>query len=132
MPLSEYEQRMLQQMEQQLRSDDPRLANTLADKPRPDVRRLSLGVLLFLLGLGGLIGGVATSFVWLGVLGFLAMLGGVMLAISGPRGPGGVRGRGAKRAGGSGTGTSTTTPSSGGFMQRQEDKWNKRNEERGR
>jgi hypothetical protein len=128
MPLSEYEQRMLQQMEQQLRSDDPRLANTLADRPRPNVRRLSLGILLFLLGLGGLIGGVATSFIWLGVLGFIAMLGGVLLAITGPRGgasrrggPGGVRRPGSK-----------VPPSGGGFMQRQEDKWNRRNEERGR
>ena len=127
MPLSEYEQRMLQQMEQQLRSDDPRLASTLADKPRTNVRRLSLGVLLFLLGLGGLVGGVATSYVVLGVLGFLAMLGGVMLAISGPRGATGPRGRGAKRSGGPGT-----AASSGGFMQRQEDRWNRRNEDRGR
>jgi hypothetical protein len=126
MPLSEYEQRMLQQMEQQLRSDDPRLASTLADKPRANVRRLSLGALLFLLGLGGLVGGVAIPQIWLGVLGFLAMLGGVMLAMSGPRG-GGTRGRGAKRSGGPGT-----TASSGGFMQRQEDKWNRRNEDRGR
>ncbi|MFH5822573.1 DUF3040 domain-containing protein [Georgenia sp. AZ-5] len=125
MPLSEYEQRMLQQMEQQLRSDDPRLASALADKPRTDVRRLSLGVLLFLLGLGGLVGGVATGWVWLGVLGFLAMLGGVMLAISGPRGAAGKRSR-AKKPGGPGA------PTSGSFMQRQEDRWNKRNEERGR
>jgi hypothetical protein len=128
MPLSEYEQRMLQQMEQQLRSDDPRLANTLADKPRPNVRRLSLGVLLFLLGLGGLIGGVATGYIWLGVLGFLAMLGGVMVAITGPRGgasrKGGGRG-GIRRPGGK-------VPPSGGFMQRQEDRWDRRNEERGR
>ncbi|PFG38414.1 Protein of unknown function (DUF3040) [Georgenia soli] len=126
MPLSEYEQRMLQQMEQQLRSDDPKLANTLADKPRPNVRRLSLGVLLFLVGLGGLVGGVATGYVWLGVLGFLAMLGGVMLAITGPRGgatKGGGRG-GVRRPGGK-------APSAG-FMQRQEDRWNRRNEERGR
>ncbi|GAA1624052.1 DUF3040 domain-containing protein [Georgenia ruanii] len=127
MPLSEYEQRMLQQMEQQLRSDDPRLANTLADKPRPDVRRLSLGVLLFLLGLGGLVGGVATGYVWLGVLGFLAMLAGVMLAIGGPRGTAKARGRG-KRTGG----PATSSSSSGGFMQRQEDRWDRRNEERGR
>ncbi|WP_127130850.1 DUF3040 domain-containing protein [Georgenia sp. SYP-B2076] len=126
MPLSEYEQRMLQQMEQQLRSDDPRLASTLADKPHANVRRLSLGALLFLLGLGGLVGGVAIPQIWLGVLGFLAMLGGVMLAMSGPRG-GGARGRGAKRSGGPGA-----TASPGGFMQRQEDKWNRRNEDRGR
>ena len=126
MPLSEYEPRMLQQMEQQLRSDDPKLANTLADKPRPNVRRLSLGVLLFLLGLGGLVGGVATGYVWLGVLGFLAMLGGVMLAITGPRGGATKGGRGGiRRPGGK-------VPPSGGFMQRQEDRWNKRNEERGR
>ncbi|WP_043503365.1 DUF3040 domain-containing protein [Georgenia sp. SUBG003] len=131
MPLSEYEQRMLQQMEQQLRSDDPKLANTLADKSRPNVRRLSLGILLFLLGLGGLVGGVATGYNWLGVLvgvlGFLAMLGGVMLAITGPRGgaaKGGGRG-GVRRPGGK-------VPPSGGFMQRQEDRWNRRNEERGR
>ena len=126
MPLSEYEQRMLQQMEQQLRTDDPKLASTLADKPRPDVRRLSLGALLFLAGLGALVGGVASGQVWLGILGFVAMLGGVMLAITGPRG-GTRRGRGGKTAGRPGSG-----PSSGGFMQRQEDRWNRRNEDRGR
>ncbi|RPF27911.1 DUF3040 domain-containing protein [Georgenia muralis] len=124
MPLSEYEQRMLQQMEQQLRSDDPKLANTLADRQRPDVRRLSLGALLFLLGLGGLVGGVATGWVWLGILGFLAMLGGVLLAISGPRGGAGPTVKGGRRPAGSGS-------SSAGFMQRQEDRWNRRNEERG-
>lgn len=124
MPLSEYEQRMLQEMEQQLRSDDPRLASTLADKSRPDVRRLSVGVLLLLAGLGGLVGGVASGHVWLGVLGFLAMLAGVMLAISHPRGGGGVRG--GRAAGG------PARPSHGAsFMQRQEQRWDRRNEERG-
>jgi len=112
---------MLQQMEQQLRSDDPKLANTLADKPRPSVRRLVLGIVLFLAGLGGLVGGVATEFVWLGVLGFVAMLAGVLLAISGPR-----NGRPAQRKRGG------SAPSSGGFMQRQEEKWQRRNEDRGR
>lgn len=125
MPLSEYEQRMLQEMEQQLRSDDPRLASTLADKARPDVRRLSVGVLLLLAGLGGLVGGVASGHVWLGVLGFLAMLAGVMLAISHPRGRGGVRG--GRPAGG------PARPARGAsFMQRQEQRWDRRNEERGR
>ncbi|MFC7405349.1 DUF3040 domain-containing protein [Georgenia alba] len=121
MPLSEYEQRMLQQMEQQLRSDDPKLANTLADKPRPSARRLGIGILLLVVGLAGLVGGVATEYVWLGVLGFVAMLAGVMLAITGPR-----KSRPAvRRPGGS-------NPSSGGFMQRQEERWQRRNEERGR
>ncbi|UNX55970.1 DUF3040 domain-containing protein [Georgenia sp. TF02-10] len=125
MPLSEYEQRMLQQMEQQLRSDDPKLADTLAERPRTDVRRLSLGALLFLLGLAGLVGGVATGWVWLGVLGFVVMLGGVLLAISGPRGSS-RRAGGVRRPGGPGT------TSRGSFMQRQEDRWDRRNEDRGR
>ena len=122
MPLSEYEQRMLQQMEQQLRSDDPKLANTLADRRRPDVRRLSLGVVLVLLGLGGLVGGVAAPQVWLGIAGFLAMLAGVLLAMSGPRT--GTATKGGKRP-------SRPGSTQAGFMQRQEDRWNRRNEERG-
>ncbi|MHB1065367.1 MAG: DUF3040 domain-containing protein [Georgenia sp.] len=125
MPLSEYEQRMLQEMEQQLRSDDPRLASTLADKARPDVRRLSVGVLLLLAGLGGLVGGVAAGQMWLGVLGFLAMLAGVMVAISRPRGSGKVR------AGGRPTPEPGRPAGGAGFMQRQEQRWDRRNEERG-
>lgn len=122
MPLSEYEQRMLAQMEQQLRSDDPKLASTLADRPRPNVRRLGLGILLFAAGLGGLVGGVATGHVWLGVLGFVVMLAGVMLAISGPRRDGHQR-RGASPRSGPAGGAN--------FMQRQEERWDRRREERG-
>src|SRR5690625_4125583 len=85
MPLSEYEQRVLSQMEQQLRSD-PRLVSTFTAERRYSGRRLALGTLAVLAGLALLVGGVASSLVWLGVLGFVAMLGGVMLAISKPRG----------------------------------------------
>lgn len=126
MPLSEYEQRMLQQMEQQLRSDDPKLANTLADKPRPSARRVGLGVVAFVLGLIALVGGVATELVVIGVLGFVAMLGGVLLAMaSGPKredGPDDGGGGPAPRPGGA--------KPSGGFMQRQEERWQRRNDGR--
>ena len=57
MPLSEYEQRVLEQMERQLTSDDPRLANTLTQRGhRPFGRYViagvgaSVGLLLLVLG----------------------------------------------------------------------------------
>ena len=126
MPLSEYEQRVLHQMEQQLRTDDPRLASSLASESRYSVRRLTIGVLLVVLGLTLLVAGVATTLVWLGVLGFLAMLGGVMLGISKPRTAASgaanpVAARSSVKSGGSG----------GGFMQRLEERWDRRRDNRG-
>lgn len=125
MPLSEYEQRVLSQMEQQLRSD-PKLVSTFTSEQRYSGRRLALGALLVLAGLAMLVGGVAGSFVWLGVLGFVAMLGGVMLAISKPRGA-------APKA------APTARPSSApaarrdsGFMNRLESRWDRRRDDRGR
>ena len=81
MPLSEYEQRVLAQMEQQLRDADPELAQSLQvpARGRLDVRRLSLGILVALIGIGALIAGVAADQIWLGVLGFVGMLVGALL-----------------------------------------------------
>ncbi len=130
MPLSEYEQRVLSQMEQQLRSD-PRLVNTFTAERRYSGRRLVLGTLAVLAGLALLVGGVATGHVWLGVLGFVVMLGGVMLAISKPRG-------GAPRSTGPGPGRpgrpgqSALVRKDSGFMQRLEERWDRRRDDRGR
>jgi uncharacterized membrane protein HdeD (DUF308 family) len=88
MPLSEHEQRLLDQIERALIAEDPKFASTVrAGRPRPTRRRRIQGVVLFVLGLVLLIVGVAlahASFAWLGlsVLGFLAMLGGAVLAIT--------------------------------------------------
>ena len=62
MPLSEYEQRVLEQMERQLTSDDPRLANTLTQRGgrRPVVRYVVAGVGA-VVGLLLLVVGAATS-----------------------------------------------------------------------
>lgn len=129
MPLSEYEQRVLQQMEQQLRSDDPKLANTLAERPRVNARRVLLGVLLIVAGLGLLVGGVATGDVLgvvLGVLGFGAMLGGVLLTFSRTSRPG------APGSGGGGRKAPRRPGGGGSFMQRQQDRWDRRREQGGR
>ena len=131
MPLSEYEQRVLSQMEQQLRSD-PRMVSTFTSEQRYSGRRLVLGVLAILAGLGMLVGGVASTLVWLGVLGFVAMLGGVMLAISRPATASSSTSR--PRARGTKGATAPSAPGRGdaGFMQRLEDRWDRRRDNRGR
>ncbi len=44
------------------------------------MKKLSIGVLGTIVGLGVLVAGVATTQVWLGILGFVGMLGGVLYA----------------------------------------------------
>jgi hypothetical protein len=83
-PLSEHEQRLLEQMERALYAEDPKFASSLRSAaPRPGGRRRAVvGVLAALLGVGLLVTGAATSFVAVGVVGFLVMLGGSFLVIT--------------------------------------------------
>jgi hypothetical protein len=118
MPLSEYEQRMLEQMERQLRSDDPKFADTLGSR-RAVGSRVLIGTLLLIGGIGLLLGGVVAQMPWLGVLGFLSMFGGVWLAVSAPR-------RAAPTAGAGGKSTAPRPTAHRSFMQRMEDRWDKR------
>ena len=84
MPLSEHEQRLLEQMERALYAEDPKFATSMrsARGGAGDRRRIAIGVVGLLVGLGLLVAGVAAKLVIVGVLGFLAMLGGLWLAIS--------------------------------------------------
>ncbi len=84
MPLSEHEQRLLEQMERALYAEDPKFATSMRSSRSGtgDRRRIAAGVVALLVGLGLLIAGVASKLVVVGVLGFLAMLGGLWLAIS--------------------------------------------------
>lgn len=83
MPLSEHEQRLLEQMERALYAEDPKFASSLRSSgPRPGSRRkAAIGVLAALGGVGLLVAGAATSIIPLGVVGFLAMLGGTFVVI---------------------------------------------------
>lgn len=83
MPLSEHEQRLLEQMERALYAEDPKFASSMQN-PRPtigDKRRVALGALAFLIGVGGLLAGVAIRMPVIGVLGFLSMLFGIVWII---------------------------------------------------
>jgi hypothetical protein len=83
-PLSEHEQRLLEQMERALYAEDPKFASSLRSAgPRPGSRRkAAAGVLTALVGFGLLITGAATSLIVVGVLGFLAMLLGTFLVVT--------------------------------------------------
>jgi len=126
MPLSEHEQRLLDQMERQLYADDPKLASTLrgAAAGMHDRRQLVLGGIAVIVGMGLLVAGVAAPFWPLGVLGFLVMLGGGWLASAGWQ----------LRTSGKAAGTNSGTPPSKakarpGFMDRIEDRWERRRDD---
>lgn len=80
MALSEQEQRLLDEMERGLYRSEADVMHAAPPKKRgSNARSMVLGVLVMLVGLGALVGGVAAQQWWLGVLGFLVMLGGVIL-----------------------------------------------------
>jgi Protein of unknown function (DUF3040) len=82
-PLSEHEQRLLEQIERALVDDDPKFASTVrtGDRRQKARRKLQVGVGLVVVGLAVLIGGAVLPSVLLGVLGFLVMFGGAVLGI---------------------------------------------------
>ena len=131
MPLSEYEQRVLEQMERALTSDDPRLANTLQAPRRRSVLRYVLAGVGVVGGLLLLVLGAATSQTWLGVVGFVLMFAGVVLVFQSPR---------SSRRGPVGTvdadGTvRPATPAAAPrkkFLSRLEERWERRREQGGR
>lgn len=130
MPLSEYEQRVLEQMERQLSSDDPKLVNTFQGRGRRSVRRWLLTGIGAVAGLVLLVVGVMQNAPLLGVVGFIAMFTSVVLAFTPPRrsGPHGVvqeDGRVQERPGRQGGGGP-------GFLARLEERWDRRRDEGGR
>jgi len=121
MPLSEYEQRVLEQMERQLSSDDPKLVHALQSAPT-GMRRWLLTGAGALAGLSVLVIGAATGNPLVGVLGFVAMFVSVVLAFSPPRrrGPAGaVQPDGSVRR----------KKSSAGFLERMEHRWDRRRDQ---
>ena len=84
MPLSEHEQRQLEQIEQALYADYPRFANAVrASDPRVHYkRRVIQAAFGFIIGVGLLLAGVITTYVLIGVAGFVVMLAASMWALT--------------------------------------------------
>jgi hypothetical protein len=82
-PLSEHEQRLLEQIEQALYAEDPKFASiyrTTNLRRHYRARMIRAGA-LFVAGIGLLLTGVIIKHPEIGVAGFLAMLAGAWLAI---------------------------------------------------
>lgn len=125
MPLSEHEQRLLEQMERALYAEDPKFATSLrtpADR-RGSRRRSALAVVLALIGAGVLVGGVAWSLVPVGVLGFVIMLGGTFLLVNTLSNV-----RRTPASGAAGAAAPAPQPRKVGFMDRVEERWRRRHE----
>ena len=134
MPLSEHEQRLLEQMERALYAEDPKFATSLrsASGSRASRGRAALGVLGVIIGLGIVVSGVATSLIPLGIVGFLVMLVGAVIAYSAFTAPAAVATEGAEAAEtaeGAAPPRAPRQPKSGGFMDRMEDRWRRRNDD---
>jgi len=77
MPLSDHEQRLLEQMERALYAEDPKFASSVrgAHLRTPSTRRRLQGVGMFLLGLAMLVSGVAIKATMIGGFPVLSVLG---------------------------------------------------------
>jgi hypothetical protein len=131
MPLSDHEQRMLDQIESALYAEDPKFASSVRGGTlrAPSTRRRLQGAALFVVGLAMLVSGVAFkatmigSFPILSVIGFIVMFGGVVYAITGPR----VAGKGDRSA--ADPNASRQKRGGGSFTSRMEDRFRKRFDE---
>jgi heme A synthase len=89
MPLSEHEQRLLDEIEQALYAEDPKFASSVRSaRPRNRARTmLVLSIFGVLIGLAVVIVGLATTYVVVGVLGFVLIVGSCVAGASALRGP---------------------------------------------
>ncbi len=121
MPLSEHDQRLLDEMERHLLHNDADVVSAVRDGRSLSYRNIVYGTILVLAGLGGLIVGVAVPLIWIGVAGFVLMLGGVVLAVT-PTAAGTAPAAAARPDG-------APRGSSASFMDRMNDRWDRRRDD---
>ncbi len=135
MPLSEHEQRLLEQMEQAMYAEDPKFASTMRGRTSRARQRhkLLFGVIGVLVGLVLVVVGVAGSYVALAVAGFVVMLAGAAWAATPERRTGvvgavGPDGRPQPRRGRRGHGRMERRQGASheSFMSRLEHRWDRR------
>lgn len=136
MPLSENEQRLLEQIERGLLADDPKFADKVrsTDPHHRAIRRVVLAVVLFLIGVGlmvfGLVSRIAPAGVpVVGILGFAVMFGAAVLGVQSYR----RAGRGEPQLHVVGESRAKSRPvRSSSFLDRLEQRWRRRAEGGGR
>ena len=130
MPLSEEEQRLLEQMEEALTAEDPKFVSALRGaSSRAHSKRVAiLATVSFLVGVALLMAGAVRAFTFVAVCGFVVMLASAYVALihwrrlREPDLPDNVHpiGKAKGRA---------VVPRSSGFMNRMEDRWRRRRDE---
>lgn len=121
MPLSEQEQRLLDEMERHLMRNDADVVSASGSGASLSYRNVVYGAILVLAGIGGLIVGVAAQLVVVGVLGFLAMIGGVIVGVTPAKGSAARVAEASRPA---------PARSSTSFMDRMNERWDRRQEGR--
>lgn len=131
MPLSEQEQRMLDEMERHLLQHDADVVTAPSGDRALSYRNLIYGALLLLAGVGGLIAAVVASgdlgapwSIVIGVVAFLAMLSGAILAFT----P--VRRSSMDARTDTPADSRSLRPRDSSFMDRMNDRWDRRQDER--
>ena len=125
MPLSEHEQRLLEEMERNLYQNDADFVATVSGRRgKPNYRLIVIGALLAIAGVAALVAGVIVRQPLIGVVGFGFMLGGVLLVISPGRNPDGTSASGSTTA-------RSARNSRVSWMSTINDRWERRQDERG-
>lgn len=121
MPLSEQEQRLLDEMERSLYHNDSDFVATVSDRSsRPNYRMIVIGIIIGVLGIIGIVAGVATRLPVVGVIGFVVTFVGALLALTRSKGIDPIDDE-----------HPATARNHAGFMDRMNDRWDKRQEEHG-
>jgi hypothetical protein len=126
MPLSEQEQRLLEEMERSLYHNDADFVATVAPRRgKPNYTVLVVGILVGVLGIATLVAGVVIAQPIVGILGFAVMFAGVLIAVTPPKHSASslppVRGNRRPKSG---------SASGSSFMQNMNDRWDKRQDNR--
>jgi len=122
MPLSEQEQRLLEEMERNLYQNDADFVATVSQRRgKPNYTIVAVGVLVVLAGVAVLIGGVMSRLPIVGILGFIVMFAGVLIALAPPR----------KSSVNAPRDRAASAPRQSSFMDGLNDRWDKRQDERG-
>ncbi|MGK8490763.1 DUF3040 domain-containing protein [Nocardia asiatica] len=136
MPLSEHEQRMLEQIESALYAEDPKFASSVRGgrlRSTSSRRRLQAAA-LFVLGLFLLVAGIAApvkpgGFPIISLIGFIVMFGAGVLLLLGTSKNVAKNDRSGGEASSGGTGGRGRQRKSGGFSERMEDRFRRRFEQ---
>ncbi len=119
MPLSEQEQRLLDEMERSLYHNDADDVTTVgARRGRPNYTAVALGILAGAIGLVLLVVGVIIRQPVVGIFGFVLMFAGALIAFAPPR-----------RLTVPRSGSTSGTKPRAGFMDSLNERWERRNDE---